>query len=194
PGHPGGRRDEARALLPAQAGPKGGSTMARLIRPGAAAVAIAACGTLASAQFVGEKVELLSRVAIDQFAGFQTGGNDCWGYTSPSGREYAIMGLRAGVGFVEITDPRNPVILDTILHGNSTTGDMKVIGEYCYAVNESGSDGMQVIDMSRIDEGIVSVLTTFTGGGFRTAHNIAANPASEHVYFAVPNIAFSALV
>src|SRR5690606_10294965 len=39
-----------------------------------------------------------------------------------------------------------------------------------------------------------SVLTTFTGGGFRTAHNIAANPASEHVYFAVPNIAFSALV
>jgi choice-of-anchor B domain-containing protein len=160
----------------------------------ACAAAIASFATLASAQFTGEKVELLSRVAIDEFAGFQSGGNDCWGYTSPSGREYAIMGLHSGVGFVEITEPRNPVILETILHGSSITGDMKVIGEYCYAVNESGSDGMQVIDMTRIDEGIVKVLTTFTGGGFRTAHNIAANPASEHVYFAVPNIAFSALM
>src|SRR5262249_23628189 len=37
--------------------------------------------------------------------------NDCTGYTSPAGREYAIIGSSIGTHFVEITDPVNPVIV-----------------------------------------------------------------------------------
>ena len=61
--------------------------------------------------FPSENVTLLSQVALDDFPGQPIRGNDCWGYVSPSGREYAIMGLQNGTGFVEITDPGNPTVL-----------------------------------------------------------------------------------
>jgi hypothetical protein len=57
------------------------------------------------AGFDNQGVTLLSQIPLNQFAGTQNLGNDCWGYTSPSGREYAIMGLERGFGFVEITNP-----------------------------------------------------------------------------------------
>ena len=57
----------------------------------------------AAAQYQSENVDLLSRVALSEFgAEF---AEDSWGYVSPSGREYAIIGLSNGTGFVEITDP-----------------------------------------------------------------------------------------
>ena len=39
-------------------------------------------------------------------------GNDCWGWTDPvSGKEYALMGLNNGTGFIDISDPTNPIYL-----------------------------------------------------------------------------------
>src|SRR5687768_12566987 len=35
--------------------------------------------------------------------------SDLWGWTSPAGQEYAIVGTSAGPTFVRITDPRKPV-------------------------------------------------------------------------------------
>ena len=46
-----------------------------------------------------------SQFPLNTFGLGSTAGNDCWGYVSGSGREYGIMGLSNGYGFVEVTDP-----------------------------------------------------------------------------------------
>ena len=56
-------------------------------------------------------VELKAQINLSTFGA--SAGNDCWGYTSPSGREYALMGLNNQVAFVEITNPSNPVTFRT---------------------------------------------------------------------------------
>ena len=38
-------------------------------------------------------------------SGNPNNGNDCWGFVSPSGREYALMGTSSGTAVVEITNP-----------------------------------------------------------------------------------------
>ena len=57
-------------------------------------------------EFPEEKVSLYGWLDLSTFGAGS--GNDCWGYTSPSGREYALMGLNNQVAFVEITNPSNP--------------------------------------------------------------------------------------
>ena len=53
---------------------------------------------------------MLSRVALEDFPGQPIRGNDCWDYVSPSGREYALMGLYNEVAVVEVTSPSDPVV------------------------------------------------------------------------------------
>lgn len=125
-------------------------------------------------------VELLGNVPVEDFPSNSTRANDVWGYTSPRGHKYGILGLTHGTGFVDITDPRNPVIVADIPDAISTWSDMKVYGEFAYNVNET-SGGMQIIDLRRIDDGIVNLLGVATGG-LTTAHNVAVNTESGFAY------------
>ena len=68
----------------------------------------AVCGGALAQDFPSRNIELLSNIPLSGFAFAPGNGSDCWGYTSPSGREYALMGLSNSVAFVEITDPRLP--------------------------------------------------------------------------------------
>jgi len=114
-------------------------------------------------------------------------GNDCWGYTSPSGREYALMGLDSAMAVVDLTDPTSPVILGGVPHPSSPWADVKSFGERAYVVNESGG-GVQVVDLSRVDEGIVTLETSIDlGGQASTSHNIALNEASGFAYLCGSN-------
>ena len=107
-------------------------------------------------------------------------GNDCWGYVSPSGREYAIMGMNNMVAFVEVTDPSNPVILEKIPHGSSGWGDIKVYGHFAYAVTERAGTGIQVIDMSDIDNGVVTLVRTLDT--ISRAHNAVIDTENGYLY------------
>ena len=82
----------------------------------------------AGAQFASENVQLQSWIDLPAFGA--TSGNDCWGYTSPSGREYALMGVRNAMAVVESTDPANAGIGAQIPHSNSLWGDIKTYGNY----------------------------------------------------------------
>lgn len=125
--------------------------------------------------------------------GVPTNANDIWGYTSPAGREYAIVGLKTGTAFVDITDPVAPVVVDVIDGANSDWRDMAVFGEYAYSVNESAG-GLQIIDLSAIDEGTVKLVGSVTSGGLRTAHNIQVNGASGYAYLLGSNLARGGLL
>lgn len=139
--------------------------------------------------FRSDGVELLSWIDLTEFPDGSIGGNDVWGYTSPSGREYAIMGLNLGTGFVEVTDPFNPVIIATIPDPVSLWSDMRTFGHYAYNVVDSTGNGMQIFDLAQIDDGVVTLVDTFVGGGFQTAHNIAVNTESGFAYLCSTNIA-----
>ncbi len=136
----------------------------------------------------------LSRVPLNNFTGVNSQlGNDCWGYVSPSGREYAIMGLYGGFGFVEITDPTNPVVVETIVGPISDWHDVKVVGEYAYGVSEGGS-GIQVMDLRQIDSGNVTLVRNWTSGGYSTTHNIVSNEETGSLWICGANVGNGGLI
>lgn len=137
---------------------------------------------------------LLSQIPLNNFPGVaRATGNDCWGYVSPSGREYAIMGLEGGFGFVEITDPVNPQIIATIPGPASPWHDVKVIGPYAYGVSEGGA-GIQVMNMTNIDAGQVTLVRNWTTGGYSTTHNIIAAEDSDTLWICGANIGNGGLI
>lgn len=135
---------------------------------------------LARVSFDSSAVNLLTQVTSSQL---QSNANDVWGYVSPSGREYAIVGLVVGTAFVEVTEPTDPTIVAIIPDASSTWSDMAVYQEYAYNVNENGSaGGMQVIDLTQIDSGTVTLLDTFSQNGLDSAHNVFVNTDSGYLY------------
>ena len=140
---------------------------------------------LQAADFSAANVGLLSNLSA---ADLGSGANDVWGYVSPSGREYAIVGLQVGTAFVEVTNPTQPCLLTVIPDAASTWSDMATYQQYAYNVNEN-SGGIQVIDMTQIDGGVVELVRSITTGGLSSAHNIALNPQSGYAYPCGTNVA-----
>lgn len=147
-------------------------------------------------EFAAGNVQWLSRVALDAFSAVahdEHVANDVWGYVSPSGREYAILGLSQGTGFVDITDPFDPVVLTTVPHAFSIWADMAVFDEFAYSVNETGG-GMQIIDLREIDDGVVSLLGSMASSGVGTAHNVYVNRESGYAYLCGANVGSGGLL
>ncbi|MCP3918998.1 MAG: choice-of-anchor B family protein [bacterium] len=126
-------------------------------------------------------VQLLSQLTLGQL-GATAGGNDCWGYVSPSGREYAIMGTESETIFVDVTVPTNPQVIGDIDGPNGTWRDIKVYGEYAYSVCETNGQGIQVIDLTQIDNGTISLTNTVNGAGSGKSHNVAIDEDSGYLY------------
>ena len=126
-------------------------------------------GSPALAQFQSQNASLYAWLDLNDLGGAGS-GNDCWGYTSTSGREYALMGVSNKLVVVEITDPANPVIVGNVSHSDSLWGDVKVFGDYCYVVNESGG-GLDVIDLSEVDSGNITLIQRMTANGLRVLKN-----------------------
>lgn len=136
--------------------------------------------------FPSSNIHLLSWIPVVEF-GDHDAANDCWGYVSPSGREYAIIGLSGGTGFVEITNPGQPQIVAVIPGPGSVWRDIKVYGHHAYAVTEGNNpaQAIQVIDLSQIDNGIVVHTNTVNDGGSVTTtrtHNVAIDEVSGYLY------------
>lgn len=132
-------------------------------------------------QYDSSGVELLSWLPLGELGSGAFAGNDCWGYVSPSGREYAIMGLSNGTAFVDITLPSDPVVLEHISGPNSTWRDIKTYDHYAYIVSEGGG-GIQVINLDNIDSGVVTQVNTVNTGGISSTHNVAIDEVSGFLY------------
>jgi len=127
------------------------------------------------------EIEMTSWLPLNNFQGNPSTGSDCWGYTSSSGREYALFTHEAGTAVVEITDPANATIVAEISGPNSLWRDIKIFGNRAYAVSEGG-DGVQVINLANIDLGLAPLEGTITSGGTTATHNIAINEDSGYLY------------
>ncbi|MEM9382453.1 MAG: choice-of-anchor B family protein [Planctomycetota bacterium] len=131
--------------------------------------------------FPSDGVELSSWLTLADLGYPSSNGNDCWGYTSPSGREYALMCTTRGTVVVEVTTPTSPVILGRIDGPNSTWRDVKTYDTRAYVVSEGGS-GIQVIDLTNVDSGTISLENTITGQGTDATHNVAIDEDSGFLY------------
>ena len=126
-------------------------------------------------------VQLRSWVTLRDFGYAHQTGNSCFGYTSPSGREYAIIGTSRGTCFVEVTDAGDPAILAIFIGPESLWRDVRTYQDKCYAVSEGGG-GIQVFDLAQIDNGVVSELPSVTTGGSLATHTVAVDAASGFLY------------
>ena len=130
-----------------------------------------------------DNMTLWAWLPLDQlgFAGTLDSGNDCWGYVSPDRREYALMGTSHGTAIVEVSVPELSSVVAFIEGPTSTWRDIKTYQHYAYAVSEGGG-GIQVMDLSQIDTGVVTLLDPVTDGGTPKSHNVVINEESGYLY------------
>lgn len=127
------------------------------------------------AGFASSSVVLLSRISLPEFGAQYTSASDSASYVSPSGREYAIIGLNSAVAFVDITNPRQPQILGTVPKPNSIWADTVIYGRYAYIVSDQQGVGITIVDLANIDQGLISVVTTVSPQNLRTVHSAFVN-------------------
>lgn len=139
-------------------------------------------------QFVSSGVQLKSWFPLNTLStpsALATSGNDCWGYVSPSGREYAIIGLNTGTAFVDITSPVNATFVAFRQRpanaSDSLWRNVKTYRTWCYAVSEGGG-GIQIFDLAKIDSGVVTELPQVMDGGVASTHTMIINEQSGYLY------------
>jgi len=111
--------------------------------------------------------------------------SNIWGYTDGSGREYALVGVDAGLSIVDISDPSIPVEVD-LIPGPTAPGtiwrEIKTYENYAYIVSEHTSPntlaGIQIIDLSTLPDSAV-LLSSYLWPGVNStnarAHSISVD-------------------
>jgi choice-of-anchor B domain-containing protein len=99
------------------------------------------------------------------------GYTDVWGYVAPSGDEYAIIGSRTKINFINITDPAQPYSV-TKFPGGNTVGwrDMKTYKHYAYSICDGCTEGMHIFDLSTLP--LAATHVNQVTADFERAHNI----------------------
>jgi choice-of-anchor B domain-containing protein len=144
---------------------------------------------MAAGMFPCDGVDLLSWLDHDALG--VTFVNDIWGWTDPRTRkDYALVGATEGTVFVDISDPRRPVVLG-ILPAHALDPalpfwrDIKVHADHAFVVSEQRGHGMQVFDLTVLRDWD-GTYTTFDEtahyDGIATAHNVAINEDSGYAY------------
>lgn len=133
-------------------------------------------------------VDMLSRVSLEDLG--LTYVNDMWGWTDPATRkDYAIVGGGLATSFVDISDPRRPVVVGILparfTKSNFIWRDIKVYEDHAFIVSEDEGSGIQIFDLSilRNYSGETMLLeTTAAYDGFNHSHNIAINEETAVAY------------
>ncbi len=140
-------------------------------------------------------IDLLALMPASELGGAGHTLNDIWGWSDPeTGRQYAIVGLRNGTAFVDVTVPEAPVFLGHLSTqvGNSVWRDMKVYADHAYVVSEAATHGMQVFDLHLLrDVGVApasfSTTAHYSEAGLETTHNLAIDEQSGFAYLVGSN-------
>ena len=142
-------------------------------------------GGVAGETFPASGIQLKAWFPFTAISPAATSASDAWGYVSPSGREYAILGMSNGTAFVEITNPAASTLVKFMPRPASASDslwrNMKTYQNYCYAVSEGGG-GIQIFNLAGIDTGVVTDLGTVTDGGVASSHTMIINEATGYLY------------
>lgn len=165
----------------------------------AASIAIAQtpCDSGMAGSYPCNDYDLMSNVPISVLITNTAGGtntpegSDSWGWTDPmTGKEYAIIGTTHNTGFVDISDPVNPIFLGylqrTLGTGTSFWRDVKVYNNHAYIVADNvGAHGVQIFDLTRLRNVTTPPLVFTEDGrytGVNSCHNIVINEDTGFAY------------
>ncbi len=107
--------------------------------------------------------------------------NDCWGYTAPDGREYALLGVLGGTSIIDIADENNPREVVFIRSDFSEWKDIKTYGHYAYVCTETAAI-VQIIDLSSLPNS-ARAINTYSGLE-TTPHNMFIDEEMAILYVA----------
>ena len=99
-------------------------------------------------------------------AALSAAGN--WGYTTASGRRFALTGLSTGTSIVEVTDAAHPRSVALVAGPDSQWREIRTYGEYVYTTTEAPW-GLDIISMKDPDH--PRKIQTWNKT-FRTAHSL----------------------
>ncbi len=108
------------------------------------------------------------------------GYNDCWGYTAPDGREYALLGVETGTSIIDITDAPTLSERAFIPSANTPWKDIKTYRQYAYVVTDGSGLGLQIIDLSFLPDSARLVNTI--SSAFLTSHNLYVDTSRALLY------------
>ncbi|MES2567944.1 MAG: choice-of-anchor B family protein [Bacteroidota bacterium] len=98
----------------------------------------------------------------------------CWGwYQTSKNKEYAIVGTSKQTYFIDVSNPSNPVIVDSVraMHTGCTWREIKTYQNYCYMVSDIClPNGLQIVDMQYLPDSVHVVHNDSTI--FKTCHTI----------------------
>ncbi len=110
-----------------------------------------------------DKIDLLAHVPLNRFSTNPAEANDIWGHFDLNdNKEYALIGLRNGIGIVEVTNPTTPRVVTTLPSQSTIWRDLKVYQfydhaenrwkSYAYVTADNASVGLLVIDLNNLPE------------------------------------------
>ena len=128
----------------------------------------------------------LDIVSTMHFTGQTLAG--CWHYEDGSGHKYALIGAQNGIVIVDVTDSVNPVQLFQLPGVSNLWHEVKVEGQFAYAVTEGNDasgvmNGVQVINLSYLPDSAPNKFYTGDGaiaGQLIKAHSITTS--GRHVF------------
>jgi len=110
--------------------------------------------------------------------------NGLWGFADVQGNEYAVVGSRSAIHFLNVTMPENLVLLDEFHINESPENiDIERYGDYIYAVADEGSAGLQIFDINALPGGSIFKLPE-DNTHFSTCKNIFIDHARARLYAA----------
>ena len=107
--------------------------------------------------------------------------NDLWGYAA-NGHEYAIIGSLDSIYFIEVTDPKNPVVRSAFAgrYNHCLHREFKTYKHYCYAVADEGNSSLQIFDLQYLPDSVHKVYDQDSLS--ETTHNLWVDTASNRLY------------
>jgi choice-of-anchor B domain-containing protein len=129
-----------------------------------------------SAQYESKNIELLSnwKDEIFDYSGLDAHYNSVWGwYDATKKREYAILGGKNGTYFIEVTNPKNPILRDYVKgkQSNCIWREYKSYKNYAYLISDDAPpNSFQIVDMSYLPDSVNVVYDS--NDIFETAHTL----------------------
>lgn len=140
--------------------------------------AMLAMCSYAQSPYASSKVKLLAHFDLASLGA--KSGNTCWGYVSKSGREYALMGCSNKTAIFDVTEPAKAKKVAEVPHSEGLWSDIKIYKDTMYVSSETSGTGIQVVDLSKIDSGVATLIKTIATPG--RSHTIALDSDGPYLY------------
>jgi choice-of-anchor B domain-containing protein len=105
-------------------------------------------------------------------------GSGIWGYTTPGGRRFALVGTSIGLSVVDVSDPSIARLAGTITGGSSAWREVRTYRDFAYVTTEAQT-GLDVVDLRDPDRPLK--LRTWSET-FQSAHSLWIDAETGRLY------------